>query len=193
MSIKNKKNYANGKIYQITSHAGDKIYIGSSTKRLLSQRMDMHRGKYKQWKVGKPVSMCMCFDMFDEYGLENCKIILIELFPCTSFDELTAREAHFIRTLKCVNKVIPGRTRQEYIEVNKDNISEYMKQYRKDNRDKISEQKKHYYEANKEVISQKAKLEYTCECGTKCRNDSKTKHFRTIKHLKYMKQKPISI
>ena len=120
MSIKNKKNYANGKIYQIISHAGDKIYVGSTTKRLLSQRIDKHRSSYKRWKAGKQVSKCMCFEMFDEYGLENCKIILIELFPCTSFDELTAREAHFIRTLKCVNKVIPGRTIQEYREENRD-------------------------------------------------------------------------
>ena len=56
MSIKNNKNYANGKIYQIISHAGDKIYIGSTTKRLLSQRMEKHRSSYKRWNAMKSFS-----------------------------------------------------------------------------------------------------------------------------------------
>ena len=32
--MNNKKDYKNGKIYQITSHCGDKIYIGSTTKNI---------------------------------------------------------------------------------------------------------------------------------------------------------------
>ena len=77
MSIKNKKDYQNGKIYQITSHCGDKIYIGSTTKKYLSQRMDKHRSSYKQWKQGK-AGKIMIFDIFDEYGIENCQILLLE-------------------------------------------------------------------------------------------------------------------
>jgi hypothetical protein len=40
-------NYGNGKIYKIESHLGDKIYIGSTTKQYLSQRMDKHRSEYR--------------------------------------------------------------------------------------------------------------------------------------------------
>ena len=43
-------NYGNAKVYKIWSTAGDKIYIGSTTKEYLSQRMDKHRSGYKQWK-----------------------------------------------------------------------------------------------------------------------------------------------
>ena len=46
-------NYENGKIYKIESHSGDMIYIGSTTKKYLSQRMDTHRTDFKCWKNGK--------------------------------------------------------------------------------------------------------------------------------------------
>ena len=52
-------NYANGKIYKIESIINIEdieeplIYIGSTTKNYLSQRMDEHRSNYKMWKIGK--------------------------------------------------------------------------------------------------------------------------------------------
>ena len=67
-------NYSNGKIYKIESHLGDKIYIGSTTKEYLSQRMDNHRGHYKVWKNGQG-NKTTSFELFDEYGIENCKIV----------------------------------------------------------------------------------------------------------------------
>ena len=201
------RNYQLGKIYKIWSLCSAEIYIGSTVKKYLSQRMDMHRGQYKQWKQGK-TNKVMVYDVFDKYNIENCKIELLEAYPCNSSDELEAREGHYIRSITCINKVIPGRTEKEWREDNKDKLVIKGKKYREENRDKILEQMKQYYEVNKEVIndrhkqhyennkeviSQKAKLEYTCECGTKCRNDSKTKHFRTIKHINFMKQQPITV
>ena len=49
-------NYSNGKIYKIEpicEHNEDDIYIGSTTKQYLSQRMDKHRSDYKRWQQGK--------------------------------------------------------------------------------------------------------------------------------------------
>ena len=43
-------NYNNSKVYKIWSHAGDKIYIGSTTKDYLSKRMTDHRSAYKLYK-----------------------------------------------------------------------------------------------------------------------------------------------
>ncbi len=103
-------NYENGKIYKIESHLGDKIYVGSTTKEYLSQRMDSHRYNYRKWKNGKYHNI-KSFELFDEYGIENCKIVLLELCSCTCKDELYSREAHYIKTLaKCTNRCIPGRT-----------------------------------------------------------------------------------
>ena len=99
----------NGKIYKVQNIAGDKIYIGSTNKKYLSQRMDTHRSGYKRWKAGKEEGKIYSYDIFEEFGIENCVILLIESYPCGSKDELRAREGHYIQTLKCVNKNIAGR------------------------------------------------------------------------------------
>ena len=87
-------NYQNTKIYKIESHLGPKIYIGSTTKQYLSQRMDTHRGNYKQWKKGNGGNVSS-YILFDEYGLENCNILLLESYPCNSKDEKAAKEAGY--------------------------------------------------------------------------------------------------
>ena len=51
--------------------------------------------------------------MFDEFGVENCKIELVEQFPCSNKDELNKREGYHIRREKCVNKFVAGRTQHE--------------------------------------------------------------------------------
>ena len=140
-------NYGNGKIYKIepiVEHAEGDIYIGSTTKKYLSQRMDTHRSNYKGWKDGKR-NKTMSYELFDKYGIENCDIILLESVNANCKDELHTREAYYIKTLKCVNKNIPKRTQDEikqykiqYIENNKDKI----KEYNQNNKDKIKEYQK---------------------------------------------------
>jgi len=146
-------NYQNTKIYKIVSHLGPKIYIVSTTKEYLSQRMDTHRSNYKSWKNWNS-NKTMSFELFEEYGIENCKIVLIEVFPCTIYDEQASREAYYIKTLECVNKNVPGRTKKEYREDNKYKIKEDEKQYREDNKDKIKEDSKQYRDDNKDKIKQ---------------------------------------
>ncbi len=176
--------YQKGKIYKIESHLGDKIYVGSTTKKYLSERMTAHRQSYCTWKKGN-YGKVRSFELFEEYGIENCNIILLELCPCKSKDELNAKEAHYIRTLKCVNKVIPGRTQKQYIEENKNKIKEYDKQYKKDNTIKIKEQNKQYREDNKDIISRS----FICECGCELKTNHKTRHERTKKHIELLKNK----
>ena len=46
--------YSKAKIYKIEpicDHEEDEIYIGSTTKSTLAQRMTTHRSNYKQWKI----------------------------------------------------------------------------------------------------------------------------------------------
>ena len=108
-------NYNNGKIYKIEpvcDHDEGDIYIGSTTKKYLADRMCDHRADFKrQSKTKKTISS---FTLFEKYGVENCKIYLILLYPCNTKDELLSKEAEYIRTLKCVNKDVPDRTKQEY-------------------------------------------------------------------------------
>ena len=102
--------YEDTKIYKIYSHVGDKIYIGSTTKPLLSQRMTKHRSEYKRWKSGGKGGFIRSYELFDEYGIENCIIELIEAKHCMDSDEKNKLEGKYIRELECVNKNIAGRT-----------------------------------------------------------------------------------
>ena len=194
MSIRGKKNFQNGKIYQITSHCGDKIYIGSTTKKYLSQRMYKHRSHYKQWKQNKAGNITV-FELFHEYGLENCQILLLELYPCNSNDELTSREGHYIRTMECVNKCIPGRTKKQYYADNKEQILEKAKQYYDNNKEVVSEYQKQYqkqyYDNNKELVlermKQYRKIKVTCGCGSHICQGASSRHNKSIKHQQYLK------
>ena len=146
-------NYNNGKIYKIEAINGEEgdIYIGSTTKQYLSQRMTKHRENYNRWKQGKHHKVSS-YDLFEKYGISNCQIILLENCPCESKDQLHARESHHIKTLNCINKCIPGRTRREYYEDKKDQVLERNKQYRIVNKERVSGQRKQYYQDNKDKV-----------------------------------------
>ena len=84
------RNYQKTKIYKIVSDLGNMVYVDSTAKEYLSQRLQQHRHDYKQWKNRKK-NYLPVFEMFEKYGVENCKIILIESFACNSKDEKTSR------------------------------------------------------------------------------------------------------
>ena len=155
-------NYQNGKIYKIECINGEEgdIYIGSTAKQYLSQRMEKHRTSYKYWKVGKPVSHVSAYDLFDKFGVENCSIVLIEACLCDSKDELRAREGFYIRSLMCVNKKIPGRTDREWREENREHTAEVRRVYYDANREELIEKSKAYYDANREDISERSRAHY---------------------------------
>ena len=100
----------NGKIYKIQNIGGDEIFIASTNKKYLSQRMDTTRRDFKKWKKGEH-ALVRCFDIFQRFGVENCVIILLEAYPCDSKEALKAREAYYIQTLDCLNKI--ERTKKE--------------------------------------------------------------------------------
>ena len=203
--------YSNGRIYfiePICEHEDNEFYYGSTLQKLC-KRMDKHRSDYKQWKNGKKGKV-MCFELFEKYGLENCKIYLVELYPCKSREELEAQEGYYIRNYDCVNKNIPRRTKKEYYNDNKDKLKDKMKEYRinnKDtiikinkeyydnntdkfkeyrinNKDKIAEYNKEYYDNNKD----KFKTKCECICGGKYTLNNKSIHIKTKKHIEYIEQ-----
>lgn len=105
-------NYNNSAIYKIESDQGGLIYIGSTTQQL-NKRFQKHLSQYKIWK-SKKQRYTTSFEVFDKYGIENCQIILLESVNAKNKEELHAREAHYIKTLECVNKNIPNRTKKEW-------------------------------------------------------------------------------
>ncbi len=105
--------YEKGKIYLITDVAYTKCYYGSTCEEL-SKRFWRHKGVYKTFLDGKCSYKHSICQLFDEFGVENCKIELVELFPTQSKIELLQRECYYIKNNACVNKEVAGRTPQEY-------------------------------------------------------------------------------
>jgi hypothetical protein len=145
---KNNNVYKSGKIYKIVDVGYNEQYFGSTTVEL-SKRMAKHRSQYRLSKTNTSISLTSFF-LFDKYGVENCKIELIELYPCASKEELRKREGYWIKREECVNKIVAGRTPAEYYI---DNI-EKMKEYHRLHFDAIMERKREYYANNKERLLQ---------------------------------------
>jgi hypothetical protein len=134
--------YQNAKIYKLTG--GGFTYIGSTTLKYLSQRMCQHRCP-KNKTSSKQI---VCFP--------DCQITLIETFPCQSKDELRARERYWIENTECVNKNIPGRTRDEWIADNSDYFlnwrqanPDYQIDWFKNNREKWNNYQREYRQRKK--------------------------------------------
>ncbi len=137
-------NYSNGKIYKIVSSLlGDEgdVYIGSTTKILLSMRMSNHRSDYKRWQDGKLPYKTTVYNLFEKYGVCNCQVVLIEEVNATSKDELQARERHYIQALQCVNKVL----KSPYSKI------EQCRIYRDEHKDRINEIGRQRYQRNKQT------------------------------------------
>ena len=108
--------YHRGKIYRITDLGYNQSYIGS-TIQSLSVRMAGHRTSFNKYQSNK-YGFVTVFNLFEQYGIENCKIELVEMFPCQSREELLKREGFVIQATECINKHIMGRTSKEYREQN---------------------------------------------------------------------------
>ena len=213
------RDYSKGKIYKIEALNGesDDIYIGSTTKEYLSQRLATHRNGYNTWLKGKRDKVTS-FELFDKYGIDNCIIVLLETVNASSLDELHAREAHYIKSLKCVNKMIPLRTIKEWYIDNKETVNQKNKEWKHSNKELIKEQDKEYrlknkerikqkckeyndknkerfkqqdkewYDINKDIINEARKLKIECVCGSIHRKADLSKHIKTIKHQTFIQQ-----
>jgi hypothetical protein len=181
--------YLKTKIYKIESHLGDKVYIGSTTNEYLSQRFQSHKNSYKRWKQENPNCFITSFLLFDEYGVDNCKIVLIEECKCNSKDEKNAKEGHYIKSFQCVNKNIIGLSpdETEVMNANTDIPHDILKQriLSKRHYEKHKEHKKQKYQENKEVMKKKSLEYYT----NKYKNNDEFKEKRKEYMREYQRRK----
>ena len=138
-------NYQKGKIYKITSSGGDP-YIGS-TEELLCQRLAGHKRRNKGI-TRSPLSS------YIHTNLSDCKITLIENFPCNSKEELLARERYWFENISNCNKHYPNRKQEEYTEMHKNEKRIYDKNYYQVNKIKNTKQAIIRYIANKNNINE---------------------------------------
>ena len=197
-------NYQNSKIYTIRSHQTDKIYIGSTVNEL-KKRLHQHKSNYKKKKY---CSSC------EIVKYDDCYIELFEKYPCNDKDELRKREGEIIRSLDCVNKTIPARTKKQYRKDNEKNIKKYNKEYNKNNKEKIiqyateyrnnnkkkiSKQQKEWYQKNKNKVLKDSKNDYdikyskkiVCVCGSEITIKSKIRHEKTKKHINFINKENV--
>ena len=105
--------YQKGQIYKILSPDFSKCYIGSTCEGL-KQRFARHKHKYTQFKrYGTEHKRCI-ISLFDEFGVQNCIIFLIEDWPCNNKKEFEKREGFYHQNTDCINKLVAGRTYKEY-------------------------------------------------------------------------------
>ena len=96
--------YSKGMIYMLEptlKYEEGYIYYGSTTQPL-HKRLFQHKSDYTN-TCDRP---CNSKLIFQKYGIENVKIILIKYYPCNNKNELEAQEATYIRKIKCVNRII---------------------------------------------------------------------------------------
>ena len=188
-------NYQNGKIYKIINDENELVYYGATTLSL-SQRLVQHRLDYKYYLEGKKKNKSTSIQILK---YKNPIIVLVEDCPCERKEQLTARERFWIENNPCVNKVIPGRTKKQYNEDNRELQKKKCKQYHKDNIEAHKDRCKQYYEENKNKIKENLIKKYektrekqlekiTCECGCQICRHSLTRHKKSQKHINLMKQ-----
>ena len=128
-------NYQQAKIYKLWSPSTGLTYFGSTTQKL-AQRLAEHKAKrcYKSSLVLEQEDYC---------------IELLEDYPCCNKSQLERKEGEYIKNNECVNKIVAGRTKQEYRIDNHDAIKANQKKYNDATKEKHSQYYKAYYIANK--------------------------------------------
>lgn len=198
--------YALGKIYKIISDQTDQMYVGSTAQKLLSHRMGEHKKDYMKSAKGNCKISSQEIIKFDD-----ARIILIESFPCTSRDELRAREQYWLdihHTLS-VNKqkahvgddkeaYYAQQKKQNHI-ANKEKYNKISREYHEVHREELKIASKAYYTVHKDTFKQKSKQNYinekehlsskmTCDCGLEMSVSSYARHRKTKFHRNFVEQ-----
>ena len=174
--------YENGKIYKIVDVGYEKMYIGSTTEPL-SKRMERHRSKYKEYLRGEGDNTRVYW-LFDEFGVENCKIELIENYSCNSREELERQEGKHQKNNDCINKIIAGRTRKERYNDKPEYYLAQQNNYYKLHPEHKKEKGKKQYQEKKHILLEK----HLCGCGKHYTFQHKKRHEQTKKHQDWLKQ-----
>jgi hypothetical protein len=119
--------YSKSKIYQIRNTITDDVFV-SATSSDLAVAMRQHR--YEANKHKSQDSMLL-YQLMRTLGSDKFFIELIEGYPCNNKVELRARLGQHQIEKGTLNKVIAGRTKQQY-----------MKNYREQNKEQIETYKK---------------------------------------------------
>ena len=143
--------------------------------------MTKHRVHYKLFGEGK-FARLRVFDIFDAHGVENCKIELVEEFPCENKEQLNKREGFYIQSNECVNRNIAGRTLAEWMEDTRDHRNEVARRWKAANPEKVKEIEKRTRAKHHDQIRAKAAAKELCDvCGAEVSHHHLQRHKRSDK------------
>ena len=126
------------------------IYVGHTTNFRL--RKSQHKNACNSEKSRNYNFRVYAF-IRENGGFVNWDMIVIQRQSCVDAYEVCAIERGYIETLGAtLNSQVPGRTIEEWREVNKDKIKEAQSTYYKENMDTIKDRASIWYETNKERV-----------------------------------------
>ena len=104
--------YSKGKIYKIIDESNNDVYYGSTTQTL--------KRRYKNHEV---------FTRYNK-SRDNCRIELIEDYPCNSREELEKREQYYLDNNDCINKKRAFTSRDLELQMNRTRVKKWIEQNR---------------------------------------------------------------
>jgi len=162
--------YQQGKVYAIICRKTGRRYVGSTCEPTLARRFAEHTKGFKTWLVTGKKYM-LSYDIIKD---GDCYIVLLELCPCNSRDELRMCEQKHIDFCECINK--------HRAFISKEEILEKKRQYNEQNRDKLLEQNKQNYEKKCDEINAKQRERVYCpHCEKEFSRGSLTRHIKRCK------------
>ena len=154
--------YSKGKIYKVVNEKNGITYYGSTVQRLC-KRMSQHKEAFYVEPGQRRSSKT--YKLFGD--INDCKIHLVENFPCKSKLELETKERYYIENNECINIEIPTRTKKEHYEANKERLNAISTKWNRDNKEKRNEL-------------------MDCTCGHKYSKSNRARHLKSKKHLKIL-------
>ena len=180
------------------------IYIGSTTN--FKMRKCQHKANCLNETSAK-YNYPLYQSIRTNDGWYSFSMIQIKEFPCNTKRELEAEEFKLIHELKATLNTHKYTTEQkpirmkEYREANKETIKikdkiyrelhpEIKKKYEEEHKEEIKDKNKNYRLENEVKIKEFKSKKYDCPCGGKYCHSEKARHYKTQKHLKYIKENP---
>jgi hypothetical protein len=98
------------KVCPIGPHTEQQVYYGSTIDDL-KNRLRHHKDSYKSWKRGK-ANYVSIYNLFDQFGIANCAIHLVDYYQYNERNELRQQEQKFIQSSPCINQVFNNKRRK---------------------------------------------------------------------------------
>ena len=187
-------------IYKISSPDGSKVYVGSS-KYSLSDRKCGHKADYKRYNERR--HRLHSYDLFDEFGFENCLFEVIETLNEATKEQRLLRERHWIEAIGTLGQnrpVVKDEERKElnsqysknWYEAQKQSDIAFLKVRANKQRIKYAtlkdgdEFKSSRAMKNKKQYDANGKTVIECVCGVMHVKGAKSRHLRSKHHTDYL-------